>query len=330
MHEQLLPGTYPAHVEIPALNNNEFELLFGDAKYSDEVFTLCMAFVDCGSASDFADARIKLNVARAAALQRDATRRAAYVAPAQAEGAAPPADARAARYAARLARENPAADGGPVGPPILTVAQAANVRGLEVPDDRAAHAAAIAAHVGLMPLLHPRLLQLFALSSDYRGYMARVFGASEARHAAWRRFQASLLGSLKSRCAAHINLQSTPQEKDWTGTELLEKVRSVFSQSGDETVQLSTFDKFLSLQLTGRPLRRYIEQLAVMRREHKNAASFAPDISNELFLMLILIRMYTDSGGAKITRSDSSVYCASRYDMSVSYTHLTLPTNREV
>ena len=52
-----------------------------------------------------------------------------------------------------------------------------------------------------------------------------------------------------------------------------------------------------------------------MRREHKNAASFAPAISNELFLMLILIRMYTDSGGAKVTRSDNSVYCASRYDM---------------
>ena len=111
VHERLLPGAYPAHAEIPALNNDEFELLFGDAKYSDEVFTLCMAFVDCGSASDFADARIKLNVARAAALQRDATRRAAYVAPEQAEGAAPPADARAARYAARLAREE-AADGG--------------------------------------------------------------------------------------------------------------------------------------------------------------------------------------------------------------------------
>ena len=160
-----------------------------------------------------------------------------------------------------------------------------------------------------------RLLRLFASSTDHRSYMARVFGASEARHAAWRRFQASLLGALISLCATHINLQSTPHEKDWTGIELLEKVRSVFSQSGDETVQLSTFDKFLSLQLTGRPLRRYIEELAVTRREHKNAASFAPDISNELFLMIILIRMYTDSGGAKITRSDNSVYCASRYDM---------------
>ena len=145
--------------------------------------------------------------------------------------------------------------------------------------------------------------------------MARLFGVSEERMEAWRRFQASLLGALFSLCATHIDLQSTPHEKDWTAIELLDKVRSVFSQSGDETVQLSTFDKFLSLQLTGRPLRRYIEELAKTRREHKSASSFAPDISNDLFLMIVLIRMYTDRGGVKVTRSDSSVYCASRYDM---------------
>ena len=103
VHERLLPGAFPAHVEIPALNNNEFELLAGDTEYFDEVFPHCMAFVDCGSVSDFADVRVLLNTARVGALQRDATRRAAYVAPAAAEGAAPPANSRAARYAARLA-----------------------------------------------------------------------------------------------------------------------------------------------------------------------------------------------------------------------------------
>ena len=315
VHEKLIPGSFPAHADVPVLNNAEFELLIGDAEYFDEVVLQCMSFVDSGSANDFAVVRALLNTARLAALQRDATRRAAFVQPQPPAEGAPVQDARAARYAARVARQQQDVGGEPVGPPILTEAQAATVRGPDAQENDAALASAILNYEGSMPLLHPRLLQLVATSTDYRNYMARLFGVSEERMEAWRRFQASLLGALFSLCATHIDLQSTPHEKDWTAIELLDKVRSVFSQSGDETVQLSTFDKFLSLQLTGRPLRRYIEELAKTRREHKSASSFAPDISNDLFLMIVLIRMYTDRGGVKVTRSDSSVYCASRYDM---------------
>ena len=112
VHERLLPSSFPAYAEIPALNNSEFELIAGDSEYFNEVFPHCVNFVDIGSVSDFADVRIKLNDARVSALQRDAVRRAAYVPPAAVEGAVPPASARAARYAARLARENPAVGGG--------------------------------------------------------------------------------------------------------------------------------------------------------------------------------------------------------------------------
>ena len=50
--------------------------------------------------------------------------------------------------------------------------------------------------------------------------------------------------------SARCTLTSSPHEMDWITIDLLEKVRSVFSQSGDEAVQLNTSDKSLSLQLT--------------------------------------------------------------------------------
>ena len=37
VHERLLPGSFPAHADVPVLNNPEFELLVGDAVYFDEV-----------------------------------------------------------------------------------------------------------------------------------------------------------------------------------------------------------------------------------------------------------------------------------------------------
>ena len=68
VHEKLIPGSFPAHADVPVLNNAEFELLIGDAEYFDEVVLRCMSFVDSGSASDFAVVRALLNASRLAAL----------------------------------------------------------------------------------------------------------------------------------------------------------------------------------------------------------------------------------------------------------------------
>ena len=42
VQEKLLPASFPAHADVPVLNNAEFELLIGDAEYFDEVVLRCM------------------------------------------------------------------------------------------------------------------------------------------------------------------------------------------------------------------------------------------------------------------------------------------------